>query len=200
MVDGKGIMQSQAPLSLLKSWLEEARSHSGIKEAGAMVLSTCVEGQPASRIVLLKEVNDQQIQFFTNYDSRKGKALAKNPKAALTFYWDPFHRQVNIKGEVQRLTRAESEAYWKTRPRESQISGSLSRQSEVIPEGATLEQLAEKERARWQDQEVPCPPQWGGYALTPTEIEFWIGRPFRLHDRFLFSKTKEQWKCQQLFP
>jgi pyridoxamine 5'-phosphate oxidase len=157
-------------------------------------------GRPSSRTVLLKGVDDRGFVFFTNYDSRKGRELAGNPNAALTFFWSELERQVCVAGPVTKLPTAESEAYFKSRPRGSQLGAWASNQSEVIPDRAVLE-------ARWQELEkkypgeIPLPPNWGGFVLKPERIEFWQGRPSRLHDRFRYSRQADgTWIVERLSP
>ena len=158
-------------------------------------------GRPSARVVLLKGVDDRGFIFFTNYDSRKGTELAENPRAALVFYWADLERQVCVAGDVARISREESEAYFKSRPRGSRLAAWASRQSDVLENRAVLE-------ARWQELErqypgetVPLPPFWGGYVLAPTRIEFWQGRPNRLHDRFRYLKQPDNaWRIERLSP
>jgi pyridoxamine 5'-phosphate oxidase len=158
------------------------------------------DGRPSTRTVLLKTVDARGFIFFTNYDSRKGRELAENPDAALTFFWPDLERQVCVAGTVTKLPAAESENYFKTRPRGSRIGAWASKQSEPVPNRAFLE-------AKWHELEkkfpgeVPLPPNWGGYILKPERIEFWQGRPSRLHDRFSYSRQADgTWKIERLSP
>ena len=170
-------------------------------DINAMTLATVDKnGKPSSRTVLLKTVDERGFIFFTNYDSRKGRELAENPNAALTFFWSELERQVCVAGSVSKLPVAESEKYFRSRPRGSQIGAWASNQSEAVPARATLE-------ANWRDLEkkfpgeVPLPPHWGGFILSPERIEFWQGRPSRLHDRFNYSKQADGlWKIERLAP
>jgi len=170
-------------------------------DVNAMTLSTVgPDGRPSSRTVLLKGVDARGFIFFTNYQSRKGRELAGNPHAALTFFWAPLERQVCVAGPVTRLPTAESEAYFHSRPRGSQLGAWTSDQSEVIPDRATLE-------ARWRELEqrfpgrIPLPPHWGGYVLQPERIEFWQGRPSRLHDRLRYTRQPDgTWTIDRLSP
>jgi pyridoxamine 5'-phosphate oxidase len=168
----------------------------------AMTLATVdKEGRPSARVVLLKGVDDRGFVFFTNYDSRKGRDLAGNPQAALVFYWSHQVRQVCVSGEVTRLTPAESDAYFKTRPRGSQLEAWASQQSAVVPDRATLEARWKQLEAQYAGEEVPRPPFWGGYRLAPARIEFWQGRPNRLHDRFRYTRQPDQtWRIERLSP
>ena len=170
-------------------------------DINAMTLATVDnDGRPSTRTVLLKSVDERGFIFFTNYDSRKGRELSENPNAALTFFWSDLERQVCIAGSVTKLPVAESEAYFKSRPRGSQLAAWASNQSEVVPARATLE-------AKWRELEVkfpdkiPLPPHWGGFILRPERIEFWQGRPSRLHDRFNYARAADgSWKIERLSP
>jgi pyridoxamine 5'-phosphate oxidase len=170
-------------------------------DINAMTLATVDgDGRPSTRTVLLKTVDARGFIFFTNYDSRKGRELAENPDAALTFFWPDLERQVCVAGTVTKLPAAESENYFKTRPRGSRIGAWASKQSEPVPNRAFLE-------AKWHELEkkfpgeVPLPPNWGGYILKPERIEFWQGRPSRLHDRFSYSRQADgTWKIERLSP
>ena len=170
-------------------------------DINAMTLATLDKnGKPSTRTVLLKSVDERGFIFFTNYDSRKGRELAENPNAALTFFWSDLERQVCVAGSVTKLPVAESEAYFKSRPRGSQLAAWASNQSEIVPDRATLE-------AKWRELEVkfpaeiPLPPNWGGFILRPERIEFWQGRPSRLHDRFNYAKQSDgSWKIERLSP
>jgi pyridoxamine 5'-phosphate oxidase len=170
-------------------------------DANAMVLSTVDKnGRPTSRNVLLKGVDERGFIFFTNYDSRKGRELSENPNAALTFYWPDLERQICVTGVVEKIPLAESEKYFKSRPRGSQLAAWASNQSDVVPDRAALE-------AKWNEMEkkfpneVPLPPNWGGFVLKPERIEFWQGRPSRLHDRFQYAKQPDNsWKLERIAP
>jgi pyridoxamine 5'-phosphate oxidase len=168
----------------------------------AMTLATADEqGRPSARIVLLKGVDRRGFIFYTNYDSRKGRELAGNPHAALVFYWGDQERQVCVAGEVQKLSREESEAYHNSRPRGSRIGAWASKQSEVVPDRAFLESQWAKYEAEFPGAEVPLPPYWGGYVLAPSRLEFWQGRPNRLHDRFRYARQPDDsWVIERLSP
>ncbi|MCS7337294.1 MAG: pyridoxamine 5'-phosphate oxidase [Verrucomicrobiae bacterium] len=172
------------------------------EEVNAMVLATAGKsGRPSARFVLLKGFDHRGFIFFTNYDSRKGRELTENPEATLVFYWPDLERQVCISGTATKLSREESEAYFRTRPRGSQIAAWASPQSEVIPDRAALERRWAEFAAKFEGTEVPLPPNWGGYLLEPREIEFWQGRANRLHDRFRYTKTgSNHWQIEQLAP
>ena len=170
-------------------------------DVNAMTLATVDSaGRPSTRTVLLKGIDERGFVFFTNYDSRKGRELAEDANAALTFYWADLERQVCVAGEVSKLPTTESEAYFTSRPRGSRLAAWASDQSEPVADRAALE-------ARWNEMsakfpnEVPLPPNWGGYVLRPERIEFWQGRPSRLHDRFCYTRQPDgSWKIQRLMP
>lgn len=170
-------------------------------DVNAMTLATVNErGEPSARVVLLKGVNEGGFVFYTNYNSRKGRELAENPHAALVFYWPELERQVSAAGMVSKVTAEESDAYFRSRPRGSRLAAWASNQSEAVPNRATLEE-------RWIafekkfPAEVPRPPHWGGYVLTPERVEFWQGRPNRLHDRFVYTRQSQgSWRVERLCP
>ena len=170
-------------------------------DVNAMVLATVDQaGRPSTRAVLLKGVDERGFVFYTNYDSRKGLELAENPNAALTFYWPDLERQVCVAGTVNKISRGESEAYFKTRPRGSRLATWASNQRDVVADRAALD-------AKWDAMakkypgDVPLPPHWGGYVLKPERIEFWQGRPSRLHDRFCYTRQPDNsWKLERLAP
>ncbi len=171
-------------------------------EVNAAVLATADQtGTPSARVVLLKGVDERGFLFFTNYQSRKGRELGQNPKAAMVFYWADQERQVTIAGTVAKLSAAESQAYFKSRPRGSRLGAWVSDQSTVIPDRATLEErLRELEKVH-PGEEIPMPPYWGGYVLRPERIEFWQGGRSRLHDRFCYSRqTNQDWRIERLSP
>jgi pyridoxamine 5'-phosphate oxidase len=177
------------PLHAFSRWLSEATAKAGMTFPNAACLSTIRDGSwPDGRIVLLKGVDSRGFLFFTNYRSAKGKALADNPRAALTFYWDELGRQVRVRGRVSVVGTAESDAYFRTRPRGSQIGAWASRQSEVIAGREALDERCREIEERFVGRDVPRPPHWGGFVLQPEEIEFWASRDERLHDRILYSR------------
>ena len=171
-------------------------------EVNAATLATAGhDGRPSARIVLLKGLDERGFIFFTNYSSRKGRELAENPNAALVFYWVEQERQVCIAGEVARISIAESEAYFKTRPKGSRIGAWASHQSEVVESRAVLEGHWEEMNRKFPGDDVPMPPYWGGYVLSPKRVEFWQGCPNRLHDRFRYSKQPDNsWQIERLSP
>lgn len=186
------------PIEQFRRWFEEARQ--ACAEPNAMALATCSpDGQPSARIVLLKGVGRRGFVFYTGYDSRKGQELAGNPRAAAVLHWESLERQVRIVGEVTRASCEESEAYFRSRPRGSQLSAYISKQSQPV----TREQLEAEWRAldeKYTDEEIPFPENWGGFWLAPREVEFWQGRPNRLHDRFVYLATDQGWTTQRLAP
>jgi pyridoxamine 5'-phosphate oxidase len=191
------------PYALFARWFEDARA-AGIREVNAMTLATVASGQPTARIVLLKDFAADGFVFFTNYDSRKGAELAANPAACLLAFWPELERQVRIDGRVERVSAAESDAYFAQRPREARIGAWASPQSAPLADRAALEERFEAMRARFaavEDADLPRPPHWGGFRLRPAAIEFWQGRPSRLHDRLLYRLAVDlSWTRQRLAP
>lgn len=183
------------------AWQQEAAAHPGVVDATAMALATVGEdGAPSIRIVLLKEADGRGFTFFTNRESRKGRELAAHPQVALCFHWAPLERQVRIEGGVEQVSDAESDVYFASRPRESQIGAWASAQSRGLESMKALEARIEEERARFEGRDVPRPPYWGGYRLVPRRIEFWQQRAYRLHERELFIREGERWRLERLFP
>ncbi len=188
------------PFVLFKLWLDDAIA-AALVEPNAMTLATVsADGQPSCRTVLLKGFDTRGFSFFTNYNSRKGRELATNPKAALTIFWKERERQVCVRGIVSRLSHEESDTYFQSRPYGSQIGAWVSEQSERIPDRAWLENRERELTEKFPEGQVPLPPNWGGYVLAPDEIEFWQGRPSRLHDRFSFSRKEGGWLRSRLSP
>ncbi len=212
------------PVAQFKKWFEQAR---GVRASGrvrkfliriykklvmvagaepmdvtAMTLATAdKQGRPSARVVLLKGVDERGFIFFTNYGSRKGQELADNPQAALVFYWSDLERQVCIFGPVNKLPDAESEAYFKSRPRGSRIAAWASKQSAIMRDRAALEDQYRQFDDRYPGPQVPRPPNWGGYVVIPQRIEFWQGRPNRLHDRFCYTRQpNDNWSIERLSP
>ncbi|MCE7060266.1 pyridoxamine 5'-phosphate oxidase [Dyadobacter sp. CY343] len=188
------------PLKQFKLWFDEAVL-AGVSEANAMLLSTVSNGRPSARIVLLKDLTETGFSFFTNYQSKKGRDMEENNQVALTFFWKELERQVRIEGIVVKTSPEESSEYFAVRPRGSQIGAWVSEQSEVIPDRAFLEEKTREFEDRFEGHEVPRPPHWGGYRVIPERMEFWQGRPSRLHDRLVFEKGKSgNWKIERLSP
>jgi pyridoxamine 5'-phosphate oxidase len=188
------------PLDQFSAWYEHAVA-AGLPEPEAMALATSTpDGLPSVRFVLLKGIDERGVEFFTNYESRKGRELTTNPHAALAILWKPLQRQVRLEGPVEVLTAAESDAYFASRSRGSQLGAWASRQSEAIPDREWLENRLAEVDASYAD-EVPRPPHWGGFRLVPDAIEFWEGRPNRLHDREAFTRGVDgAWHARRLSP
>ncbi|AQW98164.1 pyridoxamine 5'-phosphate oxidase [Elizabethkingia anophelis] len=192
----------QSPFEMFKIWLKAAEKDTSVVEANAMDVSTVDEdGCPRTRIVLLKEYSEEGFVFFTNYNSYKGAAIAHNPKACLHFFWSTLERQVTIKAEMVKTSAQDSDAYFHSRPRGSQIGAVVSPQSSVIPDRSFLEEKLTETEKLFENKEVDRPAHWGGYIAKPYEIEFWQGRPNRLHDRIVYTKTEDgAWKIERLAP
>ena len=190
-----------SPIRQMEAWLAQAVD-AGLSDPTAMSLATIdEEGRPWQRIVLLKGLSDAGFVFYTNFSSDKATAMAHEPRVSLLFPWNELDRQVIVGGVAQRMSLAESAAYFLSRPRESQIAAWASRQSRPVPKRAVLEEQVRKLRQRFADGEVPVPDFWGGYRVVPERIEFWQGGEHRLHDRFRYEKTAENsWQITQLQP
>lgn len=182
------------------NWMTEAKN-SDIREPNAMVLATVKDHKPAARVVLLKGLDSEGFVFYTNYESHKGSEMAETPYAALTFFWDILEKQVRIEGKVVKVSAAESDEYFWSRPKASQIGAWVSDQSTVIEGREALEEKNAALTKKFEDMEVvPRPPHWGGYRVIPERIEFWQGRTSRLHDRILYTKEGDGWKIERLSP
>jgi pyridoxamine 5'-phosphate oxidase len=187
------------PLALLRRWYAEAQA--AAPRADAMTLATATpDGHPSARIVLLKGIEDDGVTFFTNYESRKGGELEANPHAALVLLWPAIDRQVRLAGAVRRLSAQESDAYFATRPRGSQLGAWASQQSRPLRDRAQLDERFAQAEARYAGRPVPRPPHWGGFKLVPQEVEFWQARPNRLHDRFAYVRDPGGWTRTRLAP
>ncbi len=188
------------PLNLFRNWLEEARAAVGY-DADAMAVATATPGGgPSVRMVLLKDVDERGLVFFTNYSSRKGAELEVNPRAALLWHWPALGRQVRVEGRVTRVDRAESEAYARSRPRQSQLSALASPQSQVVPDREWLERRVEDLDREHSRAELPVRDDWGGYRVEPEAWEFWVHRDNRLHDRHRYERTADGWRVDRLAP
>src|SRR6201987_6349739 len=177
------------PIPQFRIWFEESVRTAGDREPNAMTLATAArEGRPAARIVLLKGFDERGFVFFTNYESRKGRDLAENPRAALNFHWPWLERQIQIQGIAEKVSREESEIYFNKRPLGSRFGAIISKQSSIIEGRELLERRLEKIKAEYQSSAPPVPEVWGGYVVRPARFEFWQGRENRLHDRFLYSR------------
>jgi pyridoxamine 5'-phosphate oxidase len=187
------------PLEQLRAWLSDARE--AVAQPDAMVLATATpEGRPSARVVLLRGLDEHGLTFFTNRTSRKGAELAANPHAAAVVHWWELGQQVRIEGRVEPTTDAESLAYWRTRPRGSQLAAWASEQSRPLDGRDELETSFEEIERRFADGEVPLPPFWGGYRLVPASIEFWTHRDDRLHDRVRYVRSRNGWLRERLAP
>ncbi|MEQ8364883.1 MAG: pyridoxamine 5'-phosphate oxidase [Cyclobacteriaceae bacterium] len=189
------------PFTQFEKWFQQAIDSRAL-EPNAMNLATLSEnGRPTSRIVLLKGIENAQFVFYTNYQSQKGKELELNPACALNFFWPELERQVRIEGVVSRVSAEASDAYFQSRPRASQVGAWASPQSTLIKERTLLEERVVQIEEKYKDLKVlPRPKQWGGYGVTPLEIEFWQGRPSRLHDRIVYTLVDDKWKINRLAP
>lgn len=191
------------PLRQFAVWFEQA-VRAELPEPNAMTLATATrDGRPSARMVLLKGYDDRGFVFYTNYEGRKGRELAENPYAALVFFWPQLERQIRIEGRVERATAEESDAYYHSRPRGSQLGAWASHQSAVIPNREALEARVRELEAQYADPavRVPRPPFWGGYRVIPDVIEFWQGRPSRLHDRLRYRRdASDAWVIERLSP
>ena len=187
------------PMEMFASWMDAA-IEAGIEEPNGMALATAsADGVPSVRIVLLRGFDDRGFVFYSNYESAKGHDLLANPRAEVTFWWQPLDRQVRIAGPVEKISRAESDEYFRSRPRGHQISAWASRQSRPVAGRQELQARIVDAEARFPD-DVPLPDFWGGYRLAPERIEFWQGRENRLHDRFEFQKRQGEWTVNRLAP
>lgn len=189
------------PVVQFGRWFEQAEE-AGLLEPTAMTLATATpDGRPSARMVLLRGFDQRGFVFYSNYDSRKGAELAANPLAALVFWWGELERQVRVEGRVERTSRQESEAYFRSRPPGSQLSAAASPQSQVIDGRAELEQRVARLAASHPDGHIPLPPFWGGYRVVPEVVEFWQGRPHRLHDRLRYTRQPDgTWRIERLSP
>ena len=200
---GEGLDEAAAgddPLALLGRWLNEAID-AGLHEPNAMALATATpDGRPSVRIVLLKGLDDRGLTFFTGYESRKGAELEVNPRAAAAMLWHPLQRQVRVEGRVTRIDEAESDAYFGSRPRGSQIGAVASPQSRVISGREVLERRVAEVEQVFEGQDVVRPPVWGGYRIALESVEFWQGRHSRLHDRLRYRREGDGWRRDRLAP
>jgi pyridoxamine 5'-phosphate oxidase len=196
------LVESKAPvdpLTLFRRWYREA-ALAGVPQPDAMAVATAGDDGPSVRMVLFKGIQDGSFLFYTNYESRKGRDLAQDPRAAIVFYWFATHHQIRVSGTVRRLSRKASLAYFRTRPRGAQLSALASRQSRVIPSREVLERAVAALAAKYPG-DVPLPDDWGGYALRPRWIEFWENREDRLHDRLRYVRRPgDAWRIERLAP
>ncbi len=188
------------PLVVFNEWMEQAIA-AGLLEPNAMTVATATaDGKPSARVLLLKEVNEEGFVFFTNYQSRKGEELMANPYAALVFDWHTLQRQVRVEGEVEKLSPEASDDYFNSRPEGARVGAWVSPQSKVVQGREELNRLQEEQEKRFREEPVYRPPHWGGFLVRPTAVEFWQGRPSRLHDRVVYHKTEGGWTKQRLAP
>lgn len=192
-------MASADPITEFQNAVERARAHQ-VDTAPVVLATTDAEGRPSARLVLLRGADARGFVFFTNYNSRKGRELAGNPHAALCFHWTSLDEQIRIEGRVERVSDDESDAYFAGRPRGSQLGAWASDQSEVLPSRETLEEKYREIERRFEGQTVERPAFWGGFRLTPVRIEFWYGRPDRLHDRVVYVRDGSAWRIERLYP
>jgi len=202
----KGILDmdqiSDNPIQLFQTWFYEAKESDSIDEANAMSLTTLgLDGYPRARVVLLKDYSEEGFVFFTNYHSDKGKSLLKHPKVGLSFYWPVLERQIIIKGTAEQLSAERSDQYFHSRPRGSQLGAHVSPQSEEIRDRKFLEDRQTEYEKKYENTGIPRPQHWGGILVVPSEIEFWQGRPNRLHDRICYVlENGLDWKTKRLAP
>jgi pyridoxamine 5'-phosphate oxidase len=202
----KGILDmdqiTDNPIQLFQTWFYEAKESDSIDEANAMSLTTLgLDGYPRARVVLLKDYSEEGFVFFTNYHSDKGKSLLKHPKVGLSFYWPVLERQIIIKGTAEQLSAERSDQYFHSRPRGSQLGAHVSPQSEEVRDRKFLEDRQAEYEKKYENTEIPRPQHWGGILVVPSEIEFWQGRPNRLHDRICYVlENGLDWKTKRLAP
>jgi pyridoxamine 5'-phosphate oxidase len=193
-------MAELEPIALFRRWFEEALRDEPFDATATCLATVDADGRPSARMVLLKGADERGFLLVTNYESRKARALDATKRAALCFHWPKAERQVRVEGAVERVDAAESDAYFATRPRGSQIGAWASDQSRELPSRATLEQRLKDVEARFEGGDVPRPPHWGGYLLVPDHLELWQGRPSRLHEREVFDRVGAGWKRVELYP
>lgn len=189
-----------SPIEMLHKWLSQAIEIKALEPSAMTISTVSAEGRPSSRVVLLKELKSEGLVFFTNYESRKGQQIAANKHVAANFIWHELERQVRIEGIAKKLSDEESAAYYKIRPRESQIGAWASPQSKPIPNRQYLDEQLEKFNTHFHDVEIYKPPYWGGYIIVPELFEFWQGRENRLHDRIEYLKQNDEWITRRLAP
>lgn len=200
----KGLYEKDAaadPFTQFEAWMADAIKKETF-EPNAMTLATATsDGRPTARTVLLKDFSPKGFEFYTNYNSRKGQSLIENPKASLVFYWGSLSRQVLIDGNVEKISYEKSAEYFHSRPRASQIAAYISDQSQVVSDREELKAKMASVTKELEGKEIPCPQHWGGFVLMPVRIEFWQGRPGRLHDRLCYSRTDSgEWQLNRLAP
>ena len=192
---------SDNPMELFQKWFYEVEASGGVDEPNAMTVSTIgLDGYPKNRVVLLKKYTHEGFIFYTNYESEKGKAIAKNPNVCISFFWPNLERQIIIKGKAEKIAKNLSDGYFESRPDGSKLGAIVSNQSNVISSREVLEDNLVKLEATYKDKEIERPDFWGGYMVKPVSIEFWQGRPNRLHDRIRYTLKNVDWKIERLAP
>jgi len=190
----------ESPTDMFRDWFEKVENLDNI-EVNAMTLATSSKkGKPSSRIVLLKGYDEKGFVFYTNYNSKKGNEIEQNPYGSLTFHWNQLERQIRIRGKIRKISRAQSEKYFNSRPRLSQVSVLASKQSDVLRNRTELEERFIEIETKYEGKEIPCPDYWGGYCLEHRKVEFWQGRRDRMHDRFVYTKHGTTWQTDRLSP
>lgn len=189
-----------SPMALLRQWLDEAIAAGCLEPTGIALATVTADGRPRVRMVLCKGVSEEGIRFFTNYESAKGTELDASGFASAAFWWDKLARQIRVEGTVERLPRAESEAYFAVRPRESQLGAWASPQSQPVASREALDALQQEVEARFAGGPVPCPPHWGGYLMRAARVEAWMGGVGRLHDRLVWERDGAGWQRSRLAP
>ncbi len=189
------------PFRQFQTWFEQAMAAQLLEPNGMTLATVTPDGKPRARIVLLKNFDERGFVFYTNYESHKGQELAQNSWAALVFWWTELERQVRIEGRVEKVSDVESNTYFRSRPLGSQLGAWTSQQSQVISNREVLDSRLQELQEKYQGQDIPRPPHWGGYRVTPTVIEFWQGRPSRLHDRLRYWRPEDgSWRIERLSP
>ena len=190
----------ESPTDMFRAWFEKVENLDNI-EVNAMTLATSSKkGEPSSRVVLLKDYDENGFVFYTNYNSEKGNQIEQNPYGSLTFHWNQLDRQIRVRGKIRKISREKSKKYFNSRPRLSQISVLASKQSDILENRIELEERFIDIEKKYKDKEIPCPDYWGGYRLEHRKVEFWQGRRDRMHDRFVYTKHGTTWQTDRLSP
>ena len=190
----------ESPTDMFRAWFEKVENLKNI-EVNAMTLATSSKkGEPSSRVVLLKDYDENGFVFYTNYNSEKGSQIEQNPYGSLTFHWNQLERQIRIRGKIRKISRDKSKKYFNSRPRLSQISVLASKQSDILENRIELEERFIDIEKKYKGKEIPCPDYWGGYRLEHRKVEFWQGRRDRMHDRFVYTKHGTTWQTDRLSP